>query len=289
MRITTPFFLFLLLFSTASAQMQPDPVTPPSIMESILSSPNPTEQQDFLNLHQQIRIAAFLTALSMIPFLVIMMTSFTRLSIIFHFLRQALGTQQVPSGQIVTGLSLILTMFIMQPVLQEIGTHAVTPYLNNELANEQQVKMGVKGEDTLLIERAWAPLRSFLLHHTRESDLMLFLDMGQISLPRLDDVDLHQIDGQEHEGVYDLSYIPWYCLVPSFVLSELRVAFMMGFLLFMPFLVIDMIIASILMSMGMMMLPPVMISMPFKLLLFVIIDGWRLIIQQMVDSYFPIG
>lgn len=242
------------------------------------NSQTPQEQGDFLNLHQQIRIAGFLTLLSMIPFLVVMMTSFTRLSIIFHFLRQALGTQQVPSAHIVTGLSLILSAFIMHPVIEEINEQAIKPYLNHELAQQDDVKNGFKGEDTLLIERSWIPLRNFLLHHTRESDLILFLDIGKIEVPKLEQ------DTNEN-AAFNLSAIPWYCLVPSFVLSELRVAFMMGFLIFMPFLVIDMIIASILMSMGMMMLPPVMISMPFKLLLFVIIDGWRVIIQQMVNTY----
>ncbi|SCA64034.1 Flagellar biosynthetic protein FliP [Chlamydiales bacterium SCGC AG-110-P3] len=284
------FLLLAVVFpSDASAQLNPEPATPPSLMESTLTSPNPFEQTDFLNLHQQIRIAGFLTVLSLLPFLVVMMTSFTRLTIIFHFLRQALGTQQVPSGQIVTGLTLVLTAFIMQPVFQSINENALQPYMNNELADEPEVRLGVKGEDAILIERSWAPIREFLLHHTRESDLQLFLTMGHIELPLLDAVDIHRLDGDDTGSAYDLSAIPWYCLIPSFVLSELRVAFMMGFLLFMPFLVIDMIIASILMSMGMMMLPPVMISMPFKLLLFIMIDGWRLIIHQMVDGYFPVG
>lgn len=275
--------------SIASAQLSPEAAAPPTLMESKLTSPNPFEQNDFLNLHQQIRIAGFLTVLSLLPFLVVMMTSFTRLTIIFHFLRQALGTQQVPSGQIVSGLALILTAFIMQPVFQTINETALQPYMNNELADEPEVRLGIKGEDVILIERTWAPLREFLLHHTRESDLRLFLTLGRIELPTLDAVDTQQLGGDGTESAYDLSAIPWYCLVPSFILSELRIAFMMGFLLFMPFLVIDMIIASILMSMGMMMLPPVMISMPFKLLLFIMIDGWRLIIQQMVNGYFPVG
>jgi len=284
------FLLGCLVFPNAvSAQLRPDQAYAPSAIESTLTSPNPFEQREFLNLHQQIRILGFLTLLSIIPFVVIMMTSFTRLSIIFNFLRQALGTQHVPSAQIVTGMSLILTGFIMHPVIQEIHDNAFVPYMNNELNDEPEVRLGVKGEDAILLERSWAPLRSFLLHHTREKDLQLFLDIGHIQLPRLDSVDIHLADGDETESAYDLAAIPWYCLIPSFVLSELRMAFMMGFLLFVPFLVIDMIIASILMSMGMMMLPPVMISLPFKLLLFIIIDGWRLVIQQMVDGFYPMG
>lgn len=249
----------------------------------------PLTEPSFMGLHQQLRILGFFTLLSMIPFVVVMMTSFTRISIIFHFLKQALGTTNVPSAQIVTGLSLILTAFIMHPVIDEINDKALQPYLNNEFANAPEVRLGVRGEDAILLERAWVPLRSFLLQHTRESDLTLFLDIGHIELPTLDAVDLHKADADETTSAYDLSAVPWYCVVPGFVLSELRIAFMMGFLLYMPFLVIDMVVASLLMSMGMMMLPPVMISMPFKLLLFIMVDGWRLIIQQMVEGFYPVG
>lgn len=268
------------------AQMSQVPSEPPGSLESLLGSPNPFEQKDFLNLHQQIRIVGFLTILGLLPFVVVMMTSFTRITIIFTFLRQALATQQVPSNHIVTGLSLILTGFVMHPVINEINENALQPYLDHRLSEDPQVKAGITGEDWLLIERAWAPMRRFMLEHTRERDLMLFLSIGHVELPRVDG------PGEQHDettSVYDLTAIPWYCLVPGFVLSELRMAFMMGFLLFMPFLVIDMIVASILMSMGMMMLPPMMISMPFKILLFIIVDGWRLVIQQTVHSFFPLG
>lgn len=272
-----------------SAQLVPDAPQAPSVVDSMLNSPNPFEQRDYLNLHSQLRIIGFLTLLALIPTVVIMMTSFTRIVIIFHFLRQALATQHVPSNQIVVGLSLILTAFVMQPVLQAIQENAVTPYFNNEFQDLPEVKMGMIGEDRLFLERTWAPIRSFLLQHTREKDLDLFLSLGRVQLPVLlpEDMAAHSHNGTE--SAYDLDAIPWYCLTPAFVLSELRTAFMMGFLLFMPFLVIDMIIASILMSMGMMMLPPVMISMPFKLLLFILVDGWRLIIMQTVNSFFPVG
>ncbi len=216
-----------------------------------------------------------------------MMTSFTRITIVFHFLRQALATQQVPSNQIIIGLSLILTGFVMHPVIKDIEENAIGPYLNNEFAEYPEVRMGIKGEDALLLEKCWEPLRAFMLRHTREKDMMLFLDMGNIELPE----SLPQLDTLPYQSgtgpAYDISAIPWYCLVPSFVLSELRIAFMMGFLIFIPFLVIDMVIASILMSMGMMMLPPAMISMPFKLLLFIVIDGWRLIVQQIMMGFHP--
>jgi flagellar biosynthetic protein FliP len=261
----------------------------PTQMDSLMNSPNPSEFKDFLNLHQQIRVVALLTFLSMIPFVLVMMTSFTRVTIIFHFLRQALATQQVPSNQIVIGLSLIITGFIMHPVINEIQEKAIIPYMNDELKNDPEVKMGVKGEDYILFERSWGPLRGFMLQHTREKDLQLFLDLAEIELPTLSAMDTPTGEEGDIGSAYDLTAIPWYCLVPSFVISELRIAFMMGFLLFMPFLVIDMVIASILMSMGMMMLPPVMISMPFKLLLFILIDGWSLIVQQIVNGFYPAG
>ena len=273
----------------AEGQLSPTPPEPPSELESLLGSPNPFEQQEYFSLHQQLRIMAFLSVLGLIPFVVVMMTSFTRITIIFHFLRQALATQQVPSNHIVIGLSLILTGFVMHPVIEEVMDNGLTPYMNGELKDAPEVRAGVKGEDALLFERTWHPLRTFMLHHTREKDLTLFLNMGQIELPHIEGPGMQGADRDETESAYDLTAIPWYCLVPSFVLSELRMAFMMGFLLFMPFLVIDMIVASILMSMGMMMLPPMMISMPFKILLFIIVDGWRLVIQQTVNGFFPMG
>jgi flagellar biosynthesis protein FliP len=281
--------LVLVLFCAGESYAQVQPISPekPSFLDSVLNSPNPTEQQDFLNLHQQLRIVGFLTLLTLIPFIVMMMTSFTRITIIFHFLRQALATQSVPSNQLLLGLSLILTIYVMQPVIKEIEKTAIVPYMNNQFANSPEVKMGIKGEDALLLEHAWTPLRSWLLQHTREKDMELFLEMGHIELPK---VDTHSLFNSVSDGTgaaFDLNEIPWYCLVPAFVLTELRVAFMMGFLLFLPFLVIDMVVSSILMSMGMMMLPPVMISMPFKLLLFIVIDGWRMIIQQIVTGFTP--
>lgn len=232
---------------------------------------------DFLNLTNQLKIIGFLTILSLIPFGVMLMTSFTRISIVLQFLRQALSSSQVPSNQIIIGLSLILTGFIMHPVIKEIQQQAVSPYMKGKFKTEELVKNGSETEEGLLITKAWLPLRNFLLEHTRDKDLELFLDIGQIHL------------SEGTEGQFDINAIPWYCIIPSFILSELRTAFMMGFLLFLPFLIIDMVVASVLMSMGMMMLPPVMVSTPFKLLLFILIDGWRLIIQQIVSGYHPAG
>lgn len=285
------FLLFLTLFflggGTAFA-LSTDTPSPRDPLDLILNTPDPEEKFEQLNLHSQLRILFFLSSLSLIPFALVMMTSFTRITIVLQFLRQALATQQVPSNQIIVGLSLILTAFVMHPVLREVEQKALTPYLNKELRNEPEVKMGAKGEDTLFFERAWDPMRRFMLQHTREKDLLLFLDIGQIELPKIDLPDVADPNADE-SSVYDLAAIPWYCIIPSFVLSELRTAFMMGFLLFLPFLVIDMVVASILMSMGMMMLPPVMISMPFKLLLFILVDGWRIIMQQTVNGFYPLG
>jgi flagellar biosynthesis protein FliP len=224
-----------------------------------------------LDFSDQLHVVGFLALLSLLPFLVIVLTSFTRLTIIFGFLRQALGTQQVPSAQIVTGLSLILTFFIMQPVIKDVQEQAVSPYLTHKFQDDPEVKSGAKTEKEVFAERAWPPLRTFLLNHTRESDLLLFLDIAHVEPPQTDAA----------------SAIPWYCILPGFVLSELRIAFMMGFLLFIPFLVIDMVVASILMSMGIMMLSPVLVSLPFKLLLFIMVDGWALLVEQVVKGYHP--
>jgi len=195
--------------------------------------------------------------IALIPFVLVLMTSFTRISIVLTFLRQALSTT-VPSTQIIIGLSLILTGYIMHPVITEIYEDSIRPYLKSE-----------EKKPEIMVEKSWPPLRNFMLYQTREKDLELFLDMGKVEL-------------KENA---DISEIPWYCVIPAFVLSELRTAFMLGFLLFLPFLVIDMVVTSLLMSMGMVLLPPVMISFPFKILLFVVVDGWRLIVQQMVQGY----
>lgn len=286
MRKFFPFFLIAIAFcGPLIAQITPFSPQKPSFIESTLNSPNPMEGQEFLSLHQQLRIAGFLTLLSFIPFFMVMMTSFTRITIILQFLRQALATQTVPSNQIVFGLSLILTGFIMHPVINEINETALGPYFKQELKQEADVLMGLKGEEQILFERVWQPLRKFLLLHSREKDVELFLEIAQIQLPKVEFDEYGNAIENSTQAAYDLHSIPWYCLVPAFVISELRTAFMIGFLLFIPFLIIDMVIASILMSMGMMMLPPVMISMPFKLLLFIVVDGWKLVIQQLVNGF----
>ena len=257
----------------------------PELIQSKISPQTPgTDPAASFSFHYQFRIIAFLFFISLIPFAVMMLTSFTRISIIFHFLRQALGAPQVPSNQIVIGISLILTGFVMHPVINEIHSKAIIPYLNNTLKESPAVKKGHTSEELLFVENAWTPLRQFLLRHSREQDLELFLDIAHIKLPAA------KSPATQAENIAmaeeDLDLIPWYCIVPAFVLSELRIAFMIGFLLFLPFLIIDMVIASVLMSMGMVMLPPILVSTPFKLLLFILIDGWRLIIQQIVNGYY---
>ncbi len=202
-----------------------------------------------------IKILVLLTVLSLAPALLTLLTSFTRLVIVLGLLRQAMGTMHAPPNQVIIGLALFMTMFIMMPVWEEIRVQAINPYL------EQQV------EQEVAMERAIAPIREFMLRQVREKDLTLFVEMAQI---------------EKLEGPKD---VPLHVLIPAFVTSELRTAFQIGFLIYVPFLVIDMIVASILMSMGMMLLPPVMISLPFKLVLFVLADGWFLIIGSLMKSF----
>ncbi|HET6567155.1 MAG TPA: flagellar type III secretion system pore protein FliP [Rhodothermales bacterium] len=207
------------------------------------------------NYELPIQLLILLTVLSLAPAIIILMTSFTRLVVVFSILRTALGTQQSPPTQVIIGLSLFLTLFIMHPVLNRIQTDALEPYMEGKIT--QQMAM----------DRAATPIKGFMLAHTREKDLMLFMDMaGVASYNSPDDVSLN-------------------IAVPAFVISELRVAFQIGFMIFLPFLVVDLIVASVLMSMGMMMLPPMMISLPLKLLLFVLTDGWYLIVQSLVHGY----
>ncbi len=202
---------------------------------------------------------------ALIPFLLVLTTSFTRISITLTFLKQALSTS-VPSTHIILALSLILTGYVMQPVFKQVYQEAIVPYMESRSPDSLDLSQAPP-----FIKKAWNPLQYFMLQHTRESDLQLFLDLSHQSDNVSDSTDLYQI--------------PWYCVMPAFVLSELRTAFMMGFLLFLPFLVIDMVVSSILMSLGMVLLPPLMISFPFKILLFVLVDGWRLILQQLVEGF----
>ncbi len=206
-----------------------------------------------------LQILLLLTVLSVAPAILLMTTSFTRIVIVLAFVRQAMGTQNAPSNQIVVGLALFLTFFIMAPVWNQINDNALQPYLGEEISQEEA------------ISRAVVPIRTFMLSQTEEKDLQLLIG----------------ISGQEQPANRDA--IPTLTLIPAFMLSEIKHAFQMGFLLFIPFLVVDMIVASILMAMGMMMLPPIIISLPFKILLFVLVDGWSLLVGSLVQSFFGGG
>ncbi|HBS78292.1 MAG TPA: flagellar biosynthetic protein FliP, partial [Pseudomonas sp.] len=200
-------------------------------------------------------ILLIMTALSFIPAFVMLMTSFTRIIIVFSILRQALGLQQTPSNQILVGLTIFLTLFIMAPVFERINNEAVQPYLNQQLSAPEA------------ISRAEVPLKNFMLAQTRESDLELFVRLSR------------RTDIQTPDAA------PLTILVPAFVTSELKTAFQIGFMIFIPFLIIDMVVASVLMAMGMMMLSPLIISLPFKIMLFVLVDGWGLIIGTLASSF----
>ena len=202
-----------------------------------------------------LQIFFLMTIMSLAPGLLIMTTSFTRIVVVLSFLRNAIGTQQAPANQIIVGLSLFLTFFIMSPVWQQINTQALQPFKAQTISQEEAFK------------RAVVPVRKFMLSQTREKDLALFVSISKMPRPKNSDD------------------IPTLTVIPAFMISELRTAFQIGFLIYIPFLVVDMVVASVLMSMGMMMLPPVMISLPFKILLFVLVDGWGLVIGSLVKSF----
>lgn len=202
-----------------------------------------------------LQILFLLTILSLAPALLIMLTSFTRVIIVLSFTRNALGTQQMPPNQVLIGLALFITFYIMNPVIADINTNAYQPYIKGEITQE------------VAITKAMDPIRNFMLKNVHEKDLALFLKLGENAQP---------INSQD---------IPNTALIPAFIISELKTAFIIGFYLYIPFIIIDMVVASTLMSMGMMMLPPVMISLPFKLLLFVMVDGWNLIVKALVMSF----
>ena len=200
-----------------------------------------------------------LTVLSIAPFILIMVTSFTRIIVVLHFVRSALGTQTTPPNQVLVGLALFLTLFIMQPVFAQVNTDCIQPFEQGELTQEEALNEGLK------------PIRNFMFEQTNRKDIRLFLE----------------IEKQSNEvSVDNPDEIPTPVLIPAFMISELRTAFIIGFLIYLPFIVIDMVVASTLMSMGMMMLPPTTISMPFKILLFVLADGWNLVIGQVVKTFY---
>ncbi|WP_248921160.1 flagellar type III secretion system pore protein FliP [Pseudomonas entomophila] len=240
--------LTLALLLAAPLALAADPLSIPAIT---LSSGADGQQEYSVSL----QILMIMTALSFIPAFVILMTSFTRIIIVFSILRQALGLQQTPSNQVLTGMALFLTLFIMAPVFERVNKDAIQPYLAEQMTAQQA------------IDKAQGPLKDFMLAQTRQSDLDLFMRLSK----RTD------IAGPDQ--------VPLTILVPAFVTSELKTAFQIGFMIFIPFLIIDMVVASVLMAMGMMMLSPLIISLPFKIMLFVLVDGWALIMGTLASSF----
>ncbi len=224
-------------------------VTLPAVNLGFKSTSNPQE------IVSAIKIILVLTVLTLAPAIMIMMTAFTRIIIVLSFVRQALGTQNMPPNQLLVGLALFLTMFIMAPFFNRINAEALQPFLNNQISQE------------VAAEKAMAPLRVFMFAQTRSTDLELFVRLSKIEAPKT------------------RADVPSTVLVPAFVLSELKTAFQIGFIIYLPFLVIDMVAASVLMAMGMMMLPPVVISLPFKIMIFVLVDGWTLLVGSLVKSF----
>ena len=244
--------LSLLLVLTAAVSL-------PSFATSVNIGFNTGDAQGGLG---AIQLLMLFTLLAVGPSLLIMMTSFTRIVIVFSFLRNALGLQQTPPNQVIIGLSLFLSLFIMRPVLTELNTQGLDPYIKGEITQEQA------------LTNMQAPIKEFMLKQTKEPDLRLFLSLSK------SDYQMEE-KTQEQLMTLDLSVI-----IPAFITSELKRAFTMGFLLFLPFLIIDMVVSSTLMSMGMVMLPPSMISLPFKLMLFVVVNGWSLIMEMLVTSFY---
>lgn len=237
--------IFLIIPEKAIAQ----PASFPQVDLEISPAENPQE------VSQSLQILLIITLLSLAPAILIMMTSFTRIIVVLSFMRNALATQQMPPNQVLIGLALFLTFFVMQPTWQEVNQQALQPYMQGEITQQKAFRLGAE------------PLRKFMFKQTREKDLALFVHFAEIERPR----------NQED--------IPNHVLIPAFAISELKTAFQIGFMLFIPFLVIDMIVASTLMSMGMLMLPPMMISLPFKILLFVMVDGWNLLVRSLIMSF----
>ncbi|MBK8201871.1 MAG: flagellar type III secretion system pore protein FliP [Bdellovibrionales bacterium] len=240
----------LILVSTAGiAQTAIAQMTLPSVSLGFKNTSDPNEVVN------AIRVIIILTVLTLAPAILIMMTSFTRIVIVLSFVRQAIGTQQLPPNQLLVGLALFLTLFVMAPFLTKINENAVQPYLKGAISQEKALDEGL------------VPLRKFMFSQTRDSDLSLFIKMSKSKSPKTR---------------ADVSTI---VLIPAFIVSELKTAFQIGFIIYLPFLVIDMVAASVLMAMGMMMLPPVIISLPFKIMLFVLVDGWSLLIGGLVESF----
>ncbi|MEE9442134.1 MAG: flagellar type III secretion system pore protein FliP [candidate division Zixibacteria bacterium] len=238
--------VFLIIMFGASAQAQ-------TALPKISLGVEPSENASDLSVALQ--IVLMLTVLTLAPSILVMMTSFIRIVIVLSFLRQAIGTNQMPPNQLIIALALILTFFVMSPVANKAYDQGLKPYLDGEITQEAAFESGME------------PIRTFMLKQVREKDLALFVKLSGMEQPKNRDE------------------IPTRLLIPGFVISELRTAFQIAFVIFIPFLIIDMVVASVLMSMGMLMLPPIMVALPFKILLFVLVDGWYLIVKALVESF----
>jgi flagellar biosynthetic protein FliP len=240
----------------------------PKINISVDNANTPTDYVD------NIKLLMLLTVLTLLPSFIIMTTSFVRIIIVLSLFKNAIGIQQAIPKEVIIGLALFLTFFTMAPTFEKVNNDALTPYLNNQITQAVAIDKGSK------------PMRDFMLRQTRAKDLKLFLEVGKLEDTVKDEIDK---DGKVVivNGKPKLNYdkVPLYAVVPSFIISELRRSFEMGFLLFIPFIIIDIVTGSILMAMGMMMLPPVMISLPFKLLLFIMVDGWNLLVKSLIMSF----
>ncbi|GAA0107111.1 MULTISPECIES: flagellar type III secretion system pore protein FliP [Clostridium] len=249
-------YLFIMLIALAliftfDKSVSAEPINIPNVNISV--GGESTSPQNYVD---NIKLLIILTILTLLPSIIIMMTSFTRIIVVFSFLKNALGAQQSIPNQILIGLALFLTIFIMQPVYSEINNNAFKPFMENTITQDEAMEAGSK------------PLREFMLKQTRQKDLELFIETSKLDKEEItrDNISLTVV-------------------IPAFAISELKTAFQIGFLLFLPFLIIDMVVASVLMSMGMFMVPPVMVALPFKLLLFVMVDGWYLMVKSLIMSF----
>lgn len=252
-RMRNVVFIFLILVVTilgTTALAESAPLIPiPNVNIGVEAANNPKD----VALSLQVLLA--LTILSLAPSILIMMTSFTRIIVVLSFLRSALATQQMPPNQVLIGLALFLTFFTMSPYIDQVNKNALQPYIAGTITQEDAMTQGIK------------PMREFMFKQTRENDLALFVNLSELPRPNSPED------------------VPTTTLIPAFIISELKTAFQIGFLIYIPFIVIDMVVASTLMSMGMMMVPPVMISLPFKILLFILVDGWHLLIRSLITSF----
>ena len=245
--LLTAIFLIFMLPSVGWSETSTDPATFLKI--------DMQQDADSGKVGVVMQIFLLLTVLSLAPSILIMFTSFTRIAIVLSLLRQAIGSNQLPPNQIIVGLSLFLTFFIMTPVWQTVNTNALQPYMANDITSKEALEKAIK------------PVRKFMISQTREKDLAMFINVAKLERPK------------------NIEAVPIHVLIPSFIISELKTAFQIGFMLYIPFLIIDMVVASVLLSMGMMMLPPIMVSLPIKLMVFVLTDGWHLIVGSLVKSF----